>query len=159
MNCTSGLQIVFPRSDPQVTQKQPQAWVAHSKGEGGVHHSCWPQPSRWHITAWKPRGLKRYLCKERPRPQLKAHLQMRMPGRRSEGSKWMEGTRPHSIVISFSGVFSRGNDHVSMRVLLYPEVLSSSSSLSGRQASFTEMMSALQGPQRAWGLGDDHGVL
>ena len=33
--------------------------------------------------------------------QLKDHLHVRVPGRRSGGSKWM-GTSPHWILISFS---------------------------------------------------------
>ena len=116
-NPTSNLQSGFPGSHPHMIQKPPQAWAPHSKAS--LPAGCEVQvtkdrhresdylqqevvapraiSARSTPGAWRcaPRCLE--MC-----PQLKAHLQVRVPGRRSEGSKWTEGTSPHWILSSFS---------------------------------------------------------
>lgn len=103
------------RSHPQVIQKRPQAWAPHPRWEAslpaGHNIQGQTQAQGVRLPARQPWDPRRNLSKKHPGTWRSAPAEssptVRVPGKRSKGRKWMEGTGPHLMLISFWG-FPRG---------------------------------------------------
>lgn len=150
-NPTSSLRIGF-RGHILKRSRNHQAWAPHPRWEAslpaGRTIQGQTQARGVRLPAWQPWDPRRNLSQKHPRhleicPQLKAHLQGRVPGKRSKGRKWMEGTGPHLILISFWG-FSNGKKPFKRKgPFLFL--------LAKWEAGFIEKTSELRGPREPRG--------